>query len=300
MLLGPVALKIGSTGYRFARYYTGSEPYVRKGPPPLALRLLAPGVVLTTLALFGTGVALLFAGRPAGTLGFAHKASFIAWFALMAIHVLGHLLELPRLALPDWRRKARPRRGSPAPGLRGSALAASILAGVAVALLARIGSKRPLRLGLAGVSPPRQPDRMDTGEKNAKREAGALRAQRRRAGELRGRVIALSLIAFVLLWGVVFAQMATGNDPVLGSSSASGSQRSRKATAATESTASAARAESGRSGRSEAAEAEYAEPEYAESESRSRRTAESEEASNRKPNDAEVEPEPEPLVTSQS
>jgi hypothetical protein len=26
LLIGPVLLKIGSTGYRFARYYTGSEP----------------------------------------------------------------------------------------------------------------------------------------------------------------------------------------------------------------------------------------------------------------------------------
>jgi len=42
-----------------------------------------------------------------------------------------------------------------------------------------------------------------------------LRAQRQRAGLLRGRVVATSLIAFVLLWGIVFAQMATGNDPVL-------------------------------------------------------------------------------------
>jgi hypothetical protein len=42
-----------------------------------------------------------------------------------------------------------------------------------------------------------------------------LAAQRRRAGELRGRVVVISLICFVVLWGVVFAQMATGNDPVL-------------------------------------------------------------------------------------
>src|SRR4051812_9561715 len=47
-----------------------------------------------------------------------------------------------------------------------------------------------------------------------------LRAQRHRAGELRGSVIAISLISFVLLWGVVFAQMATGNDPVLSAKSA--------------------------------------------------------------------------------
>jgi cytoskeletal protein RodZ len=53
-----------------------------------------------------------------------------------------------------------------------------------------------------------------------KREAmRTLRAQRRRAGELRRRVVATSLVAFVLLWAVVFAQMATGNDPVLSRSS---------------------------------------------------------------------------------
>lgn len=44
-----------------------------------------------------------------------------------------------------------------------------------------------------------------------------LRAQRRRAGQLRGRVVAISLIGFALLWATVFVQMATGNDPVLGS-----------------------------------------------------------------------------------
>jgi non-ribosomal peptide synthetase component E (peptide arylation enzyme) len=43
-----------------------------------------------------------------------------------------------------------------------------------------------------------------------------LAAQRRRAGMLRGRVVVISLICFVALWSVVFAQMATGNDPVLG------------------------------------------------------------------------------------
>jgi hypothetical protein len=42
-----------------------------------------------------------------------------------------------------------------------------------------------------------------------------LAAQRRRAGRLRGRVVVVSLICFVVLWAIVFAQMATGNDPVL-------------------------------------------------------------------------------------
>ncbi|HEX3734490.1 MAG TPA: hypothetical protein VHU86_04975 [Solirubrobacterales bacterium] len=60
---------------------------------------------------------------------------------------------------------------------------------------------------------------MDPFEKQErKREAQRRRrAQREKAGELRGRVVAISLVCFALLWGTVFVQMATGNDPVLGS-----------------------------------------------------------------------------------
>ncbi|MBS1887277.1 MAG: hypothetical protein JSU06_08820 [Actinobacteria bacterium] len=49
-----------------------------------------------------------------------------------------------------------------------------------------------------------------------KRQAGRrLAEQRQRAGHLRGRVLAISLACFALLWGIVFVQMATGNDPAL-------------------------------------------------------------------------------------
>lgn len=135
VLIGPVLLKMGSTGYRFARYYTDDGPYVRKGAPPIALRVLAPGVVLTTIALFGTGVALLVAGPPSSTLIFAHKLSFIAWVGLMGLHVLGHLLEVPKLALPDWRRSGPPEARLAGAGARTLTLAAAIGAGVALALL---------------------------------------------------------------------------------------------------------------------------------------------------------------------
>jgi hypothetical protein len=136
LLIPPVALKMASTGYRFTRYYSGDEPYVRKGPPPALLRVLAPGVVLTTLAVFGTGVALLFAGPPSNTLIFAHKLSFIAWVALMALHVLGHVLELPRLASADWRRSGPREARLAGAGMRAGLLAAAIVAGVALGFLA--------------------------------------------------------------------------------------------------------------------------------------------------------------------
>jgi hypothetical protein len=134
LLIPPVLLKLGSTGWRFARYYTGNPAYRRKGPPNLAMRVLAPGVVLTTLALFASGVALAIAGRGNDTLNLLHKASFVAWFALMTIHVLGHLLHLPELALPDWRRHGGREAQLSGAGLRLALLSASLLAGVGLAL----------------------------------------------------------------------------------------------------------------------------------------------------------------------
>jgi hypothetical protein len=72
---------------------------------------------------------------------------------------------------------------------------------------------------------------MDSYEK-AERQRQArhrLHAQKARAGRLRNRVIATSLVCFALLWGTVFVQMATGNDPVLGSSSTTKSASAAKA-----------------------------------------------------------------------
>src|SRR5438132_6062073 len=50
LLAGPLVVKLGSTGYRFLRYYTRSPAYVRSGPPRLLLRVLAPLLVVTTVA----------------------------------------------------------------------------------------------------------------------------------------------------------------------------------------------------------------------------------------------------------
>lgn len=96
LLVGPVALKMASTGYRFVRYYAGNPAYRRKGPPRTWLRLLAPLVVGSTVAVFGTGIALLFVD-PAdpGLLLLAHKASFVVWLGATGLHVLGHLPKMP-------------------------------------------------------------------------------------------------------------------------------------------------------------------------------------------------------------
>lgn len=92
LLLGPVILKMASTGYRFVRFYTRDPIYRHEGPPELPMRLIAPIVVLSTVAVFISGIVLLFVG-PAhrGSLVLIHKVSFIVWVAFAAVHILGHL-----------------------------------------------------------------------------------------------------------------------------------------------------------------------------------------------------------------
>jgi hypothetical protein len=125
LLIGPVALKLASTGYRFVRYYTANPRYLIKGPPVPALRILAPVIVLLTVIMFASGIVLLFIGPGASsraTVVLVHKVSFIAWLALTAFHVLGHLPEIVRLVRvsPKSRRQLIT---APEPGPRRSAVA---------------------------------------------------------------------------------------------------------------------------------------------------------------------------------
>lgn len=136
MLLGPVALKMASTGYRFARYYTSNADYVERGTPALILRATAPIVIASTLAVLASGVALLLVGPgSAGLLRPLHKASFIVWIAFTALHVLGHL---PDLAGAFLRRDAERLQYRPfAAGSAGRvlSLASAVVAGAVLAIL---------------------------------------------------------------------------------------------------------------------------------------------------------------------
>ena len=142
VLVPLTALKLTSTLYRFFRYYTHSPSYVRHGPPPPLLRWSAPLLVILTGSVLVTGVALLVVGpQQHGLILSAHKASFILWFALMALHVLGHIKDAVKLSLRDW----WPRADSAVPaekrpsgkGQRRGLVLASLIAGgaLAVALL---------------------------------------------------------------------------------------------------------------------------------------------------------------------
>lgn len=128
LLVPPVLLKMGSTLWRFARYYLGSPEYQRRGPPAPALRALGPVVVLLTVALFASGIALVLGPVSwRSPMLLLHKASFVLWFGALAIHVLAHLGDTARLAPRDF--LARSRREVRGAGLRQWALAASVLLG---------------------------------------------------------------------------------------------------------------------------------------------------------------------------
>ena len=132
VLIPPVVLKLASTGYRFVRYYTGSRPYRAKGPPPLPLRLLAPLLVATTLAVFVTGVLLLIAGHKSDTLLLVHKVSFIVWGVVFAVHFLAYVPRVVRSLLADW--GAARRDAVAGAGLRALLLAAALGGGTALGL----------------------------------------------------------------------------------------------------------------------------------------------------------------------
>jgi len=108
ILVPLVLFKTGTTGWRIARYYFGGQSYRSAGPPPLLLRVLGPLVVLTGLAVLGTGLALI----PLGDSSFTpivtvagqhidaltlHKICFVLWLVVTGVHVLARTIPAVQL-----------------------------------------------------------------------------------------------------------------------------------------------------------------------------------------------------------
>jgi hypothetical protein len=136
LLIGPLMLKLASTGYRFVRYYTANPRYRRKGPPPLSLRLIAPVVVASTIVVFASGVALLFIGPGSrATLLPIHKISFIVWGSFTALHVLAHLPTVARGLRVDYGGRSIGAVRVAGRAGRTLSLIGALLAGAAIAVL---------------------------------------------------------------------------------------------------------------------------------------------------------------------
>ena len=133
MLIPPVLVKLVSTGYRFARYYTGSAPYRAKGPPHLPLRVMAPVLVAATVMIFATGIWLLVLGHRSDQALMLHKVAFIVWGAVFAVHFFAYLPRVARALAADWTPRLRDARIAGA-RLRAIVVAASLGGGCALAL----------------------------------------------------------------------------------------------------------------------------------------------------------------------
>lgn len=132
VLVGPVCLKIASTVWRFARYYAGSVPYVRRGPPPILQRVLGPVLVITSVGVLATGILLAYSG-PGGTWGKMHQLFFYLWLIVVTMHVVHYAPKLPRLmASHPAERALRAAAGS---RVRWLLVAGSVIGGLVLAAL---------------------------------------------------------------------------------------------------------------------------------------------------------------------
>jgi hypothetical protein len=126
-LLPPVLLKLGSTGWRFTRYYTRAAAYRAKGAPQLVMRLMAPLLVAATIILFGSGVALGFLhGHSLQLARDLHGPASVAWMILVGVHVLVYL----KRALLSTKEDVEPTSRS---AVRGASARNLILAGAVIA-----------------------------------------------------------------------------------------------------------------------------------------------------------------------
>jgi len=132
VLTPPVLLKLGSTGYRMLCYYTGSRPYRLKGPPLLPLRLMAPVLAASTIAVLASGVLMLAAGHKSGAVLTIHKLSSIVFGVVLAVHLLAYVPRVVRSARVDW--GAARRQAVPGAGARAMLVAAAVGGGAALAV----------------------------------------------------------------------------------------------------------------------------------------------------------------------
>lgn len=130
-LIPPLLLKMSTTGWRFVRYYTRSRAYVEYGPPQLPMRLLAPLLVVATVILFGSGVAMgILHGHALQLARSLHGPASVIWLVLVGVHVLVYLKRALTSSAEDLR--PRTRRTSWGAAARDYALTAAVLLGLTV------------------------------------------------------------------------------------------------------------------------------------------------------------------------
>jgi hypothetical protein len=100
-LIPPLALKLASTGWRFAHYYLGTARYRAAGPPWLLPRVLAPLMVAATIVAIVSGVILWAEGIKRGPWSTVHTDSIVVLLVLVAAHLAIHLRHAAAAARRD-------------------------------------------------------------------------------------------------------------------------------------------------------------------------------------------------------
>jgi hypothetical protein len=133
VLIPPVLLKLGSTGWRFARYYSGNQAYFLQGPPRLTMRLLAPLLVAVTIVLLASGVAMgIVHGNSLTVARRLHGPASVVWIVLVGVHVLFYLRRALISSSEDVASSSRASvRGASA---RALLVAAAIVSGVVIGI----------------------------------------------------------------------------------------------------------------------------------------------------------------------
>jgi hypothetical protein len=129
-LIPPVLLKLASTGWRFARYYTRKDAYVEHGAPQIAMRLLAPLFVAATVVLFSSGVAMgILHGHALVVARRLHGPTSVIWIVLFAIHALVYL---KRALIGSRQEIIAAGRSVQGRGVRGYLIAATVVSGLII------------------------------------------------------------------------------------------------------------------------------------------------------------------------
>jgi len=133
VLVPPVAVKLATTGWRFARYYSRNEVYREKGPPQLLMRLLAPILVAATIVLFGSGILMgVTHGEALRIARRLHGPSSVVWLIALGLHVLVYTPRAFHAIAGDL--AARSRAAVEGAKLRASVVAVALVAGAVVGL----------------------------------------------------------------------------------------------------------------------------------------------------------------------
>jgi len=126
LLIPPVALKLFSTGYRFVRYYRSDAAFRLAGAPPLLLRfVVAPALVVSTVAVFGTGLELWAFGLRFGSVWIeAHTVTAVVFMFAVTAHAWSHIRRSAEAVVSE----------VPAPGSKRAMIAAGLVLGGVLAV----------------------------------------------------------------------------------------------------------------------------------------------------------------------